>query len=180
MFIDLIKAILLVGIPVGVFSFLMIYYAYFKGYLSTDVEFKDAFKKRNKAHSTLSKKHKKNLLFLHSKWVTFGGGFYGLIALLTFIVIELLQIVNFWLNVSGWQDITALFTIQALISMFVDSIINMVKAAIWFTYWPEVFNTDNFIAWAIVAYLGYRLGAKFAKDYLLKQRERAVKEREQS
>jgi len=174
------KAIILVGIPVGAFSFLMIYYAYLKGYLSTDIEFKDAFNKHNKAHSTLSKKHKKNLLFLHSKWVTFGGGFYGLIALLTFIVIELLQIVNFWLNVTGWQDIAALFSIQALIGMFVDSIVNMVKAAIWFTYWPEVFNTDNFIGWVLVAYLGYRLGAKLAKDYLLKQRESAPKESDES
>jgi hypothetical protein len=180
MFIDIIKAILLVGIPVGVFSFLMIYYAYLKGYLSTDVEFRHAFKKQNKAHSTLSKKHKKNLLFLHSKWVTFGGGFYGLIALLTFIVIELLQIVNFWLNVSSWQDISALFTIQALISMFVDSIVNMVKAAIWFTYWPEVFDTSNFIAWVLVAYLGYRLGAKFAKDYLLRERESVQEESDES
>jgi len=171
MFIDLIKAILFVGIPVSAFSFLMVYYAYFKGYLSTDIEFKDAFKKNNTAHSTLSKKNKKNLLFLHSKWVTFGGGFYGLIALLTFIVIELLQVTNFWLNVSSWQEVTALFSIQALIGMFVDSILNMIKAAIWFTYWPGILNTSNFISWVIVAYLGYRLGAKFAKDYLLLKRE---------
>lgn len=172
MLIDLIKAVLFVGIPVGVFSFLMIYYAYLKNYLSTDVEFKDAFKKHNREHSTLSKQHKKNLLFLHSKWVTFGGGFYGLIALLTFIVIELKQIVGFWFNVTGWHDITNLFRLSTLIEMFVDSIMNMLKAAIWFTYWPSEFDTDNPIVWGIIAYLSYRFAAKKAKDYVLAERKK--------
>lgn len=171
MLIDMLKAILFVGVPVCAFSFLMIYYAYLKNYLSTDVEFKHAFKKEHQQHSTLSKEHKKNLQFFHSKWVTFGGGFYGLIALLTFMVIELLQIVNYWLSVTSWQDVTALFTLGAIIEMFVDSIINMVKAALWFTYWPDVFNTPNFILLVIIAYLGYQYGAKLAKDYVLKQRE---------
>jgi len=172
MFFDVFKAIILVGIPVGAFSFLMLYYAYYKGYLSTDVELKHAFKHHDDQQSTLSKKHKKSLLFLHSKWVTFGGGFYGLIALLTFIVIELLQITNFWLNVEGWHDITALFSFQAIIAMFIDSLLNMLKAALWFTYWPDVFNTNNYIVWILIAYIGYRFGAKFANSYaIIKQKE---------
>lgn len=173
MFFDIVKAVLFAGLPVGAFSFLMVYYAYLNNYLSTDVEFRHAFKNRNGVQSKLSKKHKKSLLFLHSKWVTFGGGFYGLIALLTFVVIELLQIVNYLISIRSLQDITALFSINALISMFIDSIVNMVKAAIWFTYWPDVFNTQNFIVWILIAYLGYQLGARFAKHYIIKVRCKA-------
>ena len=169
---EAIKALALAGIPVGAFSFLMIYFAYKKGYLSTDVEFKHAFKNTNDEQSTLSKKHKKSLQFFHSKWVTFGGGFYGLIALATFIVIELSQIVNFWLNVRSMSDITDLFSITALIGMFVDSILNMIKAALWFTYWPSELGSNHFIIWVLAAYLSYRIGAKYAKYYVLAQRKR--------
>ena len=168
---DILRAILFVGIPVGVFSFLMIYFSYQKGYLSTDVELKDAFKKKNNSQSSLSRKHKKDLLFLHSKWVTFGGGFYGLIALLTFIIIELTQVVNFLFSITGWQDIVALFSLDTLIAMIIDSITNMIKAAIWFSYWPSKFNTENFIVWILIAYISYRFAAKYAMRYTLYQRE---------
>mgnify|MGYP000011006697 CR=1 FL=1 len=173
MFVDIVKAVLFAGIPVGAFSFLMVYYAYLNNYLSTDVAFKHAFKKNNEAQTKLSKKHKKSLLFLHSKWVTFGGGFYGLIALLTFVVIELLQIVNFLMSIRSFQEITALFSVNALISMFVDSVVNMLKAAIWFTYWPDVIHAQNFLVWIIIAYLGYQLGARLAKYYVVKGRCKA-------
>jgi len=163
--IDIIKAILLVGLPVGAFSFLMTYFSYQKGYLSTDVEIQEAFKKKNNIETTLSRKNKKELVFLHSKWITFGGGFYGLIALLTFIIIELLQILNFWLGITSWQDVIALISVDTVIAMIIDSIMNMIKAGIWFTYWPTQLNTDHYLAWILIAYIGYRLGGKYAKHY---------------
>ncbi len=86
---DLIKAIFYAGLPVQIFTFLMVYYAYNKGYLTADVNIRDAFKDKKNPDKVFSKINKKSLLFLHSKWMTFGGGFYGLLALLTFIYIEL-------------------------------------------------------------------------------------------
>jgi len=167
---DTLKAALFVGIPVGMFSFLMIYLAYSKGYLSTDIEIKHAFKNQDDESSTLSKKHKKSLLFLHSKWVTFGGGFYGLIALATFVVIEVTQIVNFWRGVRSFSDITDLFSISSFIGMIVDSFVNMIKAALWFGYWPSELDAKHFIIWVFVAYLAYRIGAALAKRYVLIKR----------
>jgi len=175
--IDVLQAVLFVGIPVGVFSFLMIYFSYQKGYLSPEIAIKDAFKKHNNtSQSSLSRKNKKDLLFLHSKWVTFGGGFYGLIALLTFIIIELTQLFNFLFSITSWQDIIVLFTLDSLIAMIVDSITNMVKAAIWFTYWPNKFNTENYIVWILIAYIGYRFAAKYALRYTLDQQKAANSE----
>jgi len=173
---DILQAILFVGIPVGLFSFLMIYFSYHKGYLSTDIELKDVFKKNSTTGSSLSRKHKKELLFLHSKWVTFGGGFYGLIALLTFIVIELTQVFNFLFSITGWQSITALFSLDTLIAMIIDSIKNMVQAALWFSYWPDKFNTDNYIVWIVVAYIAYRFSEKYAMRYTVYQRKLAIEE----
>jgi hypothetical protein len=173
---DILRAILFVGIPVGIFSFLMIYFSYQKGYLSTDIELKDAFKKKNNAQSSLSRKHKKELLFLHSKWVTFGGGFYGLIAVLTFIIIELTQVVNFLFSLTGWQDIIALFSLDTLIAMIVEAITNMIQAALWFSYWPSKFTTENFVVWIFIAYISYRFAAKYAMRYTIYQRKQTDEE----
>lgn len=179
MFVDVLKAIFIAGIPVGTFSFFMVYFAYLKGYLSTEVKFKYAFKNQQINQSSLSKQYKKNLMFLHSKWITFGGGFYGLIALLTFIVIEFSQVVNFLIGVESWQEITSLFSISSFIAMFVDSIMNMIKAALWFTYWPDKVHSLNFVIWIVIAYIGYRLGAEIAKRYAILQQEKAGKEESQ-
>jgi len=47
----------------------------------------------------------------------FGGGFYGLIALLTFIIIELTQVVNFLFSITGWQNTIVLFSFAAKYAM---------------------------------------------------------------
>jgi len=165
---DIVKAIFYAGFPIGIFSFLMVFYAYKKGYLSPEMTIKTAFKDKHNDDRQLSKKNKKSLVFFHSKWITFGGGFYGLIALVTFIYIELKQIFEFLINATGLQSFLDLFSISAFIGMFIDSIMNMIKAAIWFTYWPRVFEMSNFFIWVLIAYLGYRVGANLAQKYALK------------
>ncbi|MFT5756017.1 MAG: hypothetical protein ACI9LM_000729 [Alteromonadaceae bacterium] len=166
---DIIKAIFYAGIPLGGFSFLMVYYAYKKGYLSPEITIRNAFKDKHNDDRKLSKKHKKSLVFFHSKWIGFGGGFYGLVALVTFIYIEIKQMVEFLIGVTGVHSFLDLLTLNALIGMFIDSIMNMIKAAIWFTYWPNVFDMSNFFIWILIAYLGYRLGANIAQKQILKQ-----------
>ena len=124
--------------------------------------------KRNQQHKKNPfKANKKELLFLHSKWVTFGGGFYGLLALLTFIYIELEQSIQFVLNATDLQAYLDLFSFGAIVSMLVESLLNMIKAALWFAYWPDVFDMVNGFVWVITAYLGYRMGAKLAQHYAL-------------
>ena len=171
---DFLQAIIVAGVPVGFFSFTMIYYAYSRDYLAIDLDIKQAFKKQHSEQSALSKKHKKNLHFFHSKWVTFGGGFYGLIALLTFLVIELSQVYNFFSNLDRWQDVSQLLTLNALISMFVDSIVNMITAAIWFTYWPNELSSLSFWIVILVAYIAYRLAGVLAKNYAINQQQKII------
>ena len=168
MFVDIVKALAFVGVPLGLFTFLMVYYAYYKGYLSPKHTINMAFEGKKNPNSNFHKKNKKSLLFLHTKWVSFGGGFYGLVALLTFIYIELKQVMEFLLNATGIQYFIDFVSLNSLIAMIVDSFINMVKAAIWFTYWPKIFDMNNIFIWGLVAYLSYRIGAKFAQRYAIK------------
>ena len=167
MYWDILKAVIFAGCPTALFSFLMVYFAYAKGYLSPEIKMAQAFSKKKHPDGKLSKKHKKGLAFLHSKWVTFGGGYYGLLALITFVYIELEQITMFLIQVTGIQDFIDLLTVNALISMFIDSIMNMVRAAIWFTYWPGIIEMANGAIWLLSSYIGYRLGAIFAQNYAL-------------
>jgi len=164
---DLIKAIFYAGLPVQIFTFLMVYYAYHKGYLSSAVKIRDVFKDKKNPDRKLSKTNKKNLLFLHSKWVTFGGGFYGLLSLLTFIYIELEQVVQFLIHATGVQSFIDLLTFDAILGMIIDSFINMIKALLWFNYWPDVFEMQNIAIWFITIYIGYRFGAHLAQRYVL-------------
>jgi hypothetical protein len=164
---DLVKAIFYAGLPVQIFTFLMVYYAYHKGYLSSAVNISDAFKDKKNPNKILSKTNKKNLLFLHSKWVTFGGGFYGLLSLLTFIYIELEQSVQFLINATGIQSFINLLTFDAILGMIIESFINMIKALLWFSYWPDVFEMENIAIWFITIYIGYRFGAYLAQRYVL-------------
>lgn len=166
---DLIKALFYAGMPVQIFTFLMVYYAYHKSYLTSDVNIRDVFKDKKNPDKKLSKANKKSLLFLHSKWVTFGGGFYGLLALLTFIYIELEQTVQFLINVTGLQSFLNLLTFDAIFSMIIESFTNMIKALLWFSYWPDVFDMENIAIWFIAAYIGYRFGANLAQRYILHQ-----------
>ena len=83
---------------------------------------------------------------------------------------------NFLFSITGWQSITALFSLDTLIAMIIDSIKNMVQAALWFSYWPDKFNTDNYIVWIVVAYIAYRFSEKYAMRYTVYQRKLAIEE----
>jgi len=171
---DLVRAIIYAGLPVLIFTFLMVYYAYYKGYLTSDVSIRDVFKDKKNTDKKLSKANKKSLLFLHSKWMSFGGGFYGLVSLLTFIYIELDQMVKFLINATGWQSFLDLLTFNAIISMILESFMNMIKAFLWFRYWPDVFDMESMIIWFIVAYLAYRFGTYLAQRYVVHLEKKAL------
>jgi hypothetical protein len=96
--------------------------------------------------------------------------------LLTFLIIELTQVVNFLFSITGWQDIVALFSFDTLIAMIIDSITNMIQAIIWFTYWSDKFDTENFIVWIFIAYISYRFSEKYAMRYTVYQRKLAIEE----
>jgi hypothetical protein len=171
---DLIKAIFYAGLPVQIFTFLMVYYAYNKGYLTSDINIRDAFTDKKNPDKKFSKANKKSLLFLHSKWMTFGGGFYGLLALLTFIYIELDQTVQFLIHATGWQSFLNLLTFDAILGMIIESFVNMLKALLWFSYWPDVFDMENVAIWFIASYIGYRFGANLAQRYVIYLEKKAL------
>jgi hypothetical protein len=45
----------------------------------------------------------------------------------------------------------------------------MIKALLWFSYWPDVFNMNHTVIWFVAAYIGYRIGANLAQRYFVYQ-----------
>jgi hypothetical protein len=96
------------------------------------------------------------------KWFSFGGGFYGLVALYTWLVVEWNEVWDFLVDLPG---IVFSFDIGSLISLvinfFIESLMNFITAIAWPMYWLGV--ADNPWVWIVVAYGGYWLGIKAAQ-----------------
>ena len=61
---------------------------------------------------------------IHNKWMKFGGGFYGVVAMLTLLVIEWSDIKGFGL--SGFREIFNNFGIEKLIELVIDMVISSI------------------------------------------------------
>jgi hypothetical protein len=106
---------------------------------------------------------------LMSKWVAFGGGFYGVMALMTYIVVEFYEVVEFLTSESSvWATITSL-GIGDLINFFINSLMNFITAIVWPAYWLKSIHGYSAWVWFVAVYLGYLTGQAIAK-YLYEQK----------
>jgi hypothetical protein len=95
---------------------------------------------------------------LHSKWMEFGGGFYGVVAFFTYLVIEAADV---WGLFAKIPNLFQHGPVDVLVSFFVASLKNFITAIAWPGYWLNQINSEQWL-WAIGAYCGYWLGAKLA------------------
>lgn len=102
---------------------------------------------------------------LHSKWMEFGGGFYGVVAFFTYALIELGEIRDFFANFS---DLFSGGLISMLVQFFIESLKNFIAAIAWPAYWLGRIHSDQWL-WIIGAYGGYWLGARAAFRFRQKQ-----------
>src|SRR4029079_2507154 len=88
MLFDLLRAIFELGIPVAALSWLLFYRLYSRGDVARDADSKtiDAGLKEIKEAAKKSKEHSGSVVY--TKWMKFGGGFYGVAALWTLLMIE--------------------------------------------------------------------------------------------
>ncbi|QFU75296.1 hypothetical protein EY643_06320 [Halioglobus maricola] len=107
------------------------------------------------------KKQRTELDPVMERWFRFGGGFYGVVALYTWLYIEFDDVVNF---LQGLANIVFDFSpsglFQLILELFIESIMNFVWAIAWPAYWLS----ESRDAWMMlfVGYAGYWLGIKAA------------------
>lgn len=95
---------------------------------------------------------------LHSKWMKFGGGFYGVVALFTYALIELGEVQDLLLN---FGDLFRGGLIGIVVNFFIESLKNFILAISWPAYWLSRIYSHQWL-WIVSAYAGYWLGTRAA------------------
>jgi hypothetical protein len=168
--VDVVKAAVMVGLPICLFTFLMVRWAlqgeHFKESLSID-SLKEEMKLLSKAKDPESRIQNP----IHRKWVKFGGGFYGIVAFFTYLVVEITEIVTMIIEFGGISDFIRQFNFNLIISIFVEAIINFVTAMVWPVYWLRKIDSEYIWVWFVAAYGGYWLGCKLAQQYSVAKKD---------
>lgn len=173
MLIEIIRASLLGALPVFLLSYLVLS----KAFSSEKYDRKKKKRAKNAAQTEMSeptaqiteKKEPSGQFNIGEramdKWLFFGGGFYGTMAFATFLAIEFGQIVGFFGKLFDltWSQVFSKIGINLLVDFFIEAIMNMVDAFIWFIYWPKHIDMQNGWVWLIASYIAFTLAARCAK-----------------
>lgn len=160
---EFIEAVLWLGLPMLGLSWFLFNWLYNSG----DVDRKADQKSTKEQLKSLGKSFKKDkklasqsqAAYVYGRWAAFGGGFYGLTALWTFVVIEVSQTIQFIFRFPGFAKLFEDGFVDFFVELLVNQLGNIVSAFVWFAYWPS----ETMILWVVVAYLGYRIGMELAK-----------------
>jgi hypothetical protein len=156
-----------VALPIGALSFAMVWWALLRGYLK-DTSGVDALRKEIKAltkEKSRNKKEKKPQAKtdpVHDKWLRFGGGFYGLVALYTYGLVEFREVRDFIAGFGGISEFLSQLNFDMFINLFIDALTNFITAIAWPMYWMSDISSDRIWLWFIIAYGGYWAGMKLA------------------
>lgn len=183
---EILRALWSMALPVSVFSLGLVWWAVSRGYLrgeggvsGVNREFKALSKERKKfrkEHKKLRKKRggkghgeapdtppaMRKFDPVQEKLMKFGGGFYGVVAFYTYVVVEWNEIVDFITNFGGFMEMLRQISPEAVIGLLLNSIMNFVIAIAWPVYWINSAIAEFFWVWFVAAYLGYWLGVKVA------------------
>jgi len=177
-------ALIMVGIPIGIFTLALVWWALQGGHFKESSNV-DALKREMKAMSQGRKKgskkktraekkeESKKLHPLQRKWAKFGGGFYGIVAFFTYIVVEVLEIISTVSNFGGIFDFLKQLNFNVIVEMLVQALINFITAMAWPAYWITRIDTNQVWIWFLMAYAGYWAGLKLAQA-LIERRSQVV------
>lgn len=158
---EILAALLTAGLPLFLLSLALVSWALHHGWLAGETVKELQLSLEALAKSRKDKNNRQKIDAPLVKWLRFGGGFYGLVALYTWLLIEWEDVAEF---LQGLADIVlnvdAGGLVGLLIALFVESMMNFVTAIAWPAYWLG----ESRDAWILllVAYAGYWLGIKAA------------------
>lgn len=103
------------------------------------------------------------------KWLDFGGGYYGTIAFVKLIFIELNQFRGFVSEWTSLGDFIQTLGLDFLIRFFVDQIMNFVAAISWPADYFSHYQVSQIAVFVGVTYVAYKLSSKLARRALTQQ-----------
>jgi len=160
---EAIWALALVGIPIGLFTLAIVWWAKRNGHLQ-DANSGDEIARELKAMSKGKvKPEDDNRGLIHKKWAKFGGGFYGIVAFFTYIVIEVTEIATMIMDFGGLWGFLKSLNVGVIVNVFIEALVNFIAAMVWPAYWINKIDTNQPWVWFVAAYAGYWLGLRVAE-----------------
>ena len=161
---EILWAVVALGLPVTVMTWYLVNRLYQSGKITTGSDRESVKESFRQAKKDWKENKKQSTDFLEQRWLRFGGGFYGITALVTFLLIETREIAGFIFNFPGFAELFKDGVVSLLVDIFVGQIQNFVSAMVWFTYWAD--TRQLMWVWAVVAYAAYWLGLSVATKSL--------------
>ncbi len=155
------SALFTAGLPLFVMAFVLVALAFHRGWLVGDSvqEIRGSIEALGKKQK--GRKGRRQFDPAMSQWFRFGGGFYGLVALYTWLLIEWADVADFLSDLGGIFfsfDPGAVF--ELALALFIESVMNFGLAIAWPAYWLAESRGNWLLFFA--AYGGYWLGIKAA------------------
>jgi len=159
-FLVFLEAIIKLGIPMIILSWMIFTWLYGGGDLDRDADRKSINTQVKKMKKSFKKKKDGGTSnYMVEKWMWFGSGFYGLAGLWTFAVIEIADVLRIIFNPSTILESFDEGLVSAVVDLAVNQFSNLVTAFVWFSYWSD----DGVIVSLLVAYIGYWIGVEMAR-----------------
>ena len=153
------------ALPVAGLSYLMVSTALKAGLLSGASDLKAL----RKELGSMSKRHRDKkqetpkVNPVHNKWLKFGGGFYGTVALYTYGLIEFQEIRGMIASFGGIPPFLDALSIRLFINMLIEAMVNFIAAITWPVYWMREFGSSQMWIWFLIAYGAYWAGMRLAQ-----------------
>jgi hypothetical protein len=159
---EILEAALKLGLPVACLSWFILRQLYAQGELDRSHDSKTVAENLKQIRKTRKQKQSLRLDLVQTKWMQFGGGFYGCAALWTFLMIELKELIDFFSNFPGFSTLIENGLVNLIVSLLVNQLTNFITAIVWFGYWSD--GGAAVAIWMATAYLGYLSGLTAAKQ----------------
>lgn len=160
MFAEFFSAVFKAGLPVGLAAYGLVWWALRNGYITERGSLKavEAEVKRLAKEKDQSPPGD----MLHNKWLAMGGGFYGVVAVLTWVLIELREVYDLIAGFESFSVFLGHLSVGMLIELLVGALLNSFMALAWPMYWISDIQSSYIWIWFIVAYAGYWAGSNLA------------------
>jgi len=137
------------------------YLAYQRGLNDENDEVTKATIKSNEDNTRIGKLFSNPLV---NKWLDFGGGYYGIVALVKLVFIEIGQVQSFFESWKGTGQFIDSIGFNLLVAFFVEQIQNFVAAIIWPTDYLSRFSILECAVFIAVTYGVYNGAKRLAKE----------------
>ncbi len=161
MILDLFKAMVIAGVPIALFSYYLVKLTQEKVKLKAN----NAKQLQNELKTLKIQKKKGDNFFKHAmqkKFMKFGAGFYGIVAFITYMHIEVYQVITFVQNYTDWQHFIDSIGFGMLVNFLIEAVMNLVTAFAWPIYWFKYLPIDSFWIWLLVAIFAHSAAVKYA------------------